>query len=130
MRAYCFNPGLIVGTNFFRDQNPVFTKLFDLAATDLFKVGETPQYGGGCLAYMATSSLEALSGNDNNNNNNNIAGGGGGLYYSSPPGSAAKYGDAAYGNQFTVTPVSREAQDDEKAKRLWELSERALGITA
>lgn len=35
--ANCFNPGLIVGTGLFRDQNPLFTKLFDLAATDLCK---------------------------------------------------------------------------------------------
>jgi hypothetical protein len=25
--ANCFNPGLIVGTGFFRDQNPIFTKV-------------------------------------------------------------------------------------------------------
>jgi hypothetical protein len=52
-----------------------------------------------------------------------------GLYYSSPPGSV-KYGDAAYGKQFTVTTVSKEAQDDAKAKRLWELSAKELGIPA
>lgn len=35
--ANCFNPGLIVGTGLFRDQNPFFTKVFDFAATDLLK---------------------------------------------------------------------------------------------
>ena len=30
-------------------------QIFDLAATDLLKVGETPAWGGGCLEYMATS---------------------------------------------------------------------------
>jgi hypothetical protein len=52
-----------------------------------------------------------------------------GGYYSSPPGSA-KYGDAAYGNQFSRDTVSKEAQDGVKAKRFWELSEKALGIVA
>ena len=40
--ANCFSPGLIVGTGLFRDQNPVFTKLFDIAATNVLKVGENP----------------------------------------------------------------------------------------
>jgi hypothetical protein len=48
-----------------------------------------------------------------------------GGYYSSPPGST-KYGDAAYGNQFTLDTVSKEAQDDAKAKLLWELTEKAI----
>ena len=52
-----------------------------------------------------------------------------GEYYNSPPGSS-KYGDAAFGNQFTVTPVSKEAQDDAEAKKLWELSEKLVGISA
>jgi hypothetical protein len=73
-------------------------------------VGETPSFGGGCLAYMTT--LPASSK---------------GLYYSSPPGSV-KYGDAAYGNQFTVDTVSVEAQDVAKGQRLWALSAQALGL--
>ncbi|KAL7557261.1 hypothetical protein ACA910_001792 [Epithemia clementina (nom. ined.)] len=108
----CFTPGLIVSTGLFRDQNPLFTKLFDFAATDLFKVGETPAWGGGCLTYMI----------------NDVAGPGG-QYYGSEPGSS-KYGDAAYGQQFRVLPVSEEAQDTAKAKRFWELSERELGISS
>ena len=40
IKAYCFNPGLIVGTGLFREQNKIFTKIFDIAATDLLKVGE------------------------------------------------------------------------------------------
>lgn len=105
-----FNPGLIVGTGLFRDQNPIFTKVFDFAATDLFKVGETPEWGGGCLAYMTTVDTR-------------------GLFYSSAPGSS-KYGDAAYGKQFNPFAISKEAQDDAKAKSLWELSARELGILA
>ena len=51
----------------------------------------------------------------------------GGLYYTSPPGSS-KYGDTAFGNQFTLSDVSKEAKDSEKAKHLWELSEKLVGI--
>lgn len=105
--ANCFNPGLIVGTGLFRDQNPVFTRIFDFAATDLLKVGENPEWGGGCLAYMVNQVADR------------------GTFYSSAPGSS-KFGNAAYGNQFTVTTVSKEAQDDAKATRLWELTEKAL----
>ncbi|GAX19365.1 protochlorophyllide reductase [Fistulifera solaris] len=106
----CFNPGLIVGTGLFRDQNPIFTKVFDFAATDLFKVGETPDWGGGCLAYMTTVDTR-------------------GLFYSSAPGSS-KYGDAAFGSQFKPFAISKEAQDDAKARLLWELSAKELGIPA
>lgn len=105
------NPGLIVGTGLFRDQNPLFTKVFDVAATNLLKVGETPEWGGAALAYMVTS-VETR-----------------GLYYSSPPGSS-KYGNAAFGNQFGPTTVSKEAQDVAKGEELWELTEKILGIPA
>ena len=40
------------GTGLFRDQNQVFTKVFDVAATNLLKVGETTHWGGGALEYM------------------------------------------------------------------------------
>jgi protochlorophyllide reductase len=104
----CFNPGLIVSTGLFRDQNPFFTKIFDVAATDLLKVGETPEWGGTGLAYMTNVDSK-------------------GLYYSSAPGSS-KYGDAAFGNQFHVVTPSIEARNDETAKRLWVLSEKLVGL--
>ena len=53
----------------------------------------------------------------------------GGLYYTSPPGSS-KYGDDAFGNQFTKSDVSKEAKDDDKARRLWELSEQLVSVVA
>ena len=79
-------------------------------ATNVAGVAETPEWGGGALAYMTSVNTR-------------------GEYYNSPPGSS-KYGDAAYGNQFTIFPVSKEARDDVKAKRLWELSEKLVGISA
>eukprot|EP00591_Stephanopyxis_turris_P006985 CAMPEP_0195522836 /NCGR_PEP_ID=MMETSP0794_2-20130614/21387_1 /TAXON_ID=515487 /ORGANISM="Stephanopyxis turris, Strain CCMP 815" /LENGTH=450 /DNA_ID=CAMNT_0040652685 /DNA_START=36 /DNA_END=1388 /DNA_ORIENTATION=+ len=114
INANCFSPGLIVGTGLFRDQNPVFTKLFDVAATNLLKVGESTHWGGGALEYMA---LDKTVGSK------------GGFYYNSPPGSS-KYGENAFGDQFNIDQVSKEAMDNSKAKRLWELSEKLVGISA
>ena len=84
--------------------------MFDFAATDLFKVGENPTWGGEALAYMTTVDSK-------------------GLYYSSAPGSS-KYGEAAFGKQFAPTAVSKEAHDDAKATRLWALSEKLVGISS
>mmetsp|Transcript_13201 Transcript_13201/g.22214 ORF Transcript_13201/g.22214 Transcript_13201/m.22214 type:complete len:452 (-) Transcript_13201:94-1449(-) len=114
IKVNSFTPGLIVSTGLFRDQNPVFTKLFDVAATNLLKVGETPHYGGGALEYMTLS---------------NKVGEKGGEYYFSAPGSS-KYGDAAFGKQFDVSEVSKEAlaADSGKGKRFWELSEKLVGL--
>uniref|UniRef100_A0A7S2JSM7 Protochlorophyllide reductase n=1 Tax=Leptocylindrus danicus TaxID=163516 RepID=A0A7S2JSM7_9STRA len=106
----CFNPGLIVGTGLFREQNKVFTKIFDVAATNVLKVGETTSFGGGALEYMALST-DVKSGE----------------YYTSKPGSS-KYGDDAYGVQFKETMVSKEALDAAKGKRLWELSAKLVGV--
>ena len=112
IKVNAFNPGLIVGTGLFRDQNQVFTKVFDIAATNLLKVGENTHWGGGALEYMTLSSKVGEQG---------------GLYYTSPPGSS-KFGDAAFGKEFHASQVSKEARDDEKGKRLWELTEKLVGI--
>ena len=53
IKVNCFNPGLIVGTGLFRDQNQVFTKVFDIAATNILKVGENTHWGGGALEYVS-----------------------------------------------------------------------------
>lgn len=87
----------------------MFTKLFDFAATDLLKVGESPAWGGGCLSYMTTVDSK-------------------GKYYSSPPGSS-RYGDDAYGREFSVTETSKESQDETKAKDLWDLTEKLLELS-
>ncbi len=116
IRVNSFTPGLIVGTGLFRDQNQVFTKVFDVAATKLLKVGETTHYGGGALEYMTLS--------------NKVGEGGGGLYYYSEPGSS-KYGDGAYGRQFDISEVSKEARacdEDGRAKRFWALSKALVGV--
>ena len=75
-------------------------------------MGESVHWGGGALEYMAL---------DNEVNSKK------GLYYASSPGSS-KYGDAAFGNAFAVDDVSKEAKDESKQKRLWELSEKLVGL--
>lgn len=113
--ANCFTPGLIVSTGLFRDQNPIFTKIFDFVATDLIKVGETPSWGGAALTYMINSDATSTTK---------------GSYYYSTPGTSSKYGESAFQNTqlFGPTEVSIEAQDNDKARRLWELSEKLLDI--
>lgn len=106
----CFSPGLIVGTGLFRDQNPFFVKVFGVLATNILRVGETPEWGGACLAYMTTRKSK-------------------GLFYDSPPGSS-KYGDGAFGKQFVPSNSSRDSQDDAKAQKLWELSYKVLSEPA
>lgn len=104
-----FSPGLITTTGLFRYQSPIFIPIFSFIATTVAKVAETPAWGGAALAYMTQVDTR-------------------GEYYNSPPGSS-KYGDAAFGREFTVYQVSSEAQDDDKAKQLWELSEKLVGIS-
>ena len=116
IKVNSFTPGLIVSSGLFRDQNQVFTKVFDIAATNLLKVGEKVSYGGGALEYMTLSST--------------VGERKGGQYYFSEPGSG-KYGDEAYGKQFDVSTVSKEAVESDtngKANRFWELSEKLVGV--
>lgn len=112
IKVNSFTPGLIVSTGLFRDQNPIFTKVFDFVATDLIKVGEPIHFGGGALEYMTLDDSVCSKK---------------GLYYFSSPGSS-KYGDAAFGNQFAPAEVSVEAKDDAKGVRLWDLSEKLVGV--
>ena len=108
----CLSPGLIVSSGLFREQNKIFTKIFDIAATNLFRVGETQKWGGGALAYLALSE-------------NLPSGNAGGLFYAADPGDS-KYGEAAYGEQFRPRPISKEAQDTEKGEKLWELTKELI----
>jgi len=106
--ANSFSPGLITSTGFFRYQNPIFSSIFNVVATTL-KLAESPQYGGAALAYMTT--VESR-----------------GEFWDSPPGTSYKTGEAAFGNEFFVKDVSKEGKDDGKARKIWELSEKLVGI--
>ena len=110
MVVNCFSPGLITSTGLFRYQNPVFSKLFDVVASKVARVAETPEWGGASLAYMTT--VDSTRGE----------------FWNSPPGSS-KYGNEAFGREFTVSNVSKEAMDEAKGKRLWDLTEGLLGIS-
>ena len=108
IRVNAFGPGLITRTGFFRNQNPIFTALFDFATNDIFHVAATVDEGGDCLVYMATSaSLEGVGGEYFNNN-----------LSSNSPG----------GHLFAATETSDESEDGAEAKKLWMLSEQLVGL--
>uniref|UniRef100_A0A0G4HPZ5 Uncharacterized protein n=1 Tax=Chromera velia CCMP2878 TaxID=1169474 RepID=A0A0G4HPZ5_9ALVE len=99
-----FSPGLIPNPQgFFRYQNQAFANIFNVISGTV-GVTETPRFGGECLAYMAVD--EALDGVIN------------GWYDTYPAGK----------HQLAVHAPSIEAQDLEKQKLLWELSEKVVGI--
>lgn len=97
-----FSPGLIPSPNgFFKYQNPVFAQVFNLIA-GVVGVSETPQFGGSCLAFMATdTSLDKMTN---------------GWYDTEPPGK----------HQLLLHLPSEEARDVAKQKLLWALSEKLV----
>jgi len=100
----CFSPGLIPSTGLFRNQNPLFTKAFDIA-TSAAGVATTAEAGGTCLSYMVTSSeIDSIKGK----------------FFATQPGKPK--------SPFAEFPVSKEAQDMEKAKELWKLSAQLVNI--
>ena len=102
----CFSPGLITRTGLFRDQGQFFVALFDFAVYNLIKVGETVSFGGDCLVTMATG--EELEGKQ-------------GVFWSnSKPGK----------HVFEEVGVSKEAQNDQEAAKLWALSAKAVGLAS
>eukprot|EP00239_Pterosperma_sp_CCMP1384_P009193 CAMPEP_0197867234 /NCGR_PEP_ID=MMETSP1438-20131217/44648_1 /TAXON_ID=1461541 /ORGANISM="Pterosperma sp., Strain CCMP1384" /LENGTH=413 /DNA_ID=CAMNT_0043485869 /DNA_START=123 /DNA_END=1364 /DNA_ORIENTATION=- len=102
-----FGPGLITRTGFFRYQKPVFVKVFDFFANDIFKVAETVEGGGECLRFMVSD--ESLDGKS-------------GLYYNNEI--------TGYG-KHTLTQIdpSVEARDVQEAEKLWRLSADLVGLT-
>ena len=106
-----FGPGLITRTGFFRYQNPIFVKLFDVATNDIFHVAETVDGGGDCLVYMVVApELERR----------------GGLYYNN----GIAPGEGKTGHKFAAGEVSEEARDDAEAKELWRYSEQLVGLAS
>lgn len=106
VEAVAFGPGLITRTGFFRNQNPVFTALFDFATNEVFHVAESVSGGGDCLVTMATrADLPS------------------GVYYNNDL-------DGKGGHRFEAQPPSKEAQSDDEAARLWALSAQLVGLPA
>jgi len=102
----CFSPGLITGSGLFRNQGSIFVPVFSFAVNNIFRVGETVDFGGSCLIKMAVGSdLEDQSGV---------------FWANSKPGK----------HTFEQVEVSKEARDDYKAKKLWSLSRQAVKLKA
>ncbi|KAG5176667.1 hypothetical protein JKP88DRAFT_334930 [Tribonema minus] len=101
----CFSPGLIPTSGLFRSQNPLFVKVFGFAAGSVLGIAATIGEGGDALSYMATS--DELVGK-------------GGLFLATDPGKPK--------SAFKARTPSQEALDDAKAQRLWELSEKCVGL--
>ena len=100
--------GLVTRTQFFRSAPSQFIGIFDFVTNDLLGVAETVQGAGDCLAYMAVDpSLDSRSG----------------LYFNNEVSGTPLI---APGHTFTEKLPSKEAQDDQKAARLWELSEKLV----
>ena len=106
VEVVAFGPGLITRTGFFRNQNKVFTALFDFATNDIFHVAESVSGGGDCLVASATrQGLES------------------GTYLNNDL-------DGRGGHRFEAQAPSKEAQNDEEAARLWALSAQLVGLPA
>jgi len=96
-----FNPGLIPTTGLFRSLNPFFVLLFTALTRYVFRVAETEEEGGRRLAYMvADPALDKVTGG----------------YFTGKP----------YSYPFQLATPSAEAQDQDKAKKLWALSEKII----
>jgi len=105
-----FGPGLITRTGLFRNQNPLFVKVFDFATNDVFHVAETVSGGGDCLVFMLTDP--------------SLGGDRGGLYYNN----TLSPGTPPTGHAFVPTESSKESTDVDEARRLWSLSESLVGL--
>ncbi|MDX2272619.1 MAG: protochlorophyllide reductase [Cyanobacteriota bacterium] len=100
-------PGCVATTALFRDHYPLFQKLFPWFQKNITGGFVSEELSGDRVAEVVTQPQYSISG----------------AYWSW--GNRQKAGRPAFQQQ-----VSYEASDDEKAKRLWELSEKLVGIPA
>jgi protochlorophyllide reductase len=103
----CFNPGLVPTTGLFREYNPLFVLPFTWLTRYIFKVAVDDKLAGERLYYMITN--EELIGKT-------------GLYFSG----TNRDPDALTG--FLPRIPSIEAQDQQKAKEIWQLSEKLVKV--
>lgn len=97
----CFNPGLAPTTGLFRKYSPLFVLPFTFLTRTVFKVAVSEAEAGARLTYLLTdASVEGVSGQ----------------YFTGKPGKA----------EFVAASPSEEAQDPDKAKKVWSLSEKLV----
>ncbi|CAN0408673.1 unnamed protein product, partial [Laminaria digitata] len=106
VKVDCFSPGLIPSSGLFRNQNPIFSKIFDFAATNIIKVAASVGQGGDALVEMVTEA--------------SLQEGAGGRFLATEPGKPD--------SPFATQAVSVEAQDVSKGQRLWGLSAECVGL--
>lgn len=58
----CFSPGLMTESELFRNHNFILTAVLSFMANTLFKFGDSVEWGGGCLAWMALAEKTGLRG--------------------------------------------------------------------
>ena len=97
----CLSPGLIPTTGLFREYNPYMVGIFNFFMRYVMNIAVTEEEGGRRLAYLIDSPEVA-----------NISG----AYFARQKGT----------NELIFQDPSLEAQDKEKAKELWILSERLI----
>lgn len=97
----CFNPGLAPTTGLFREFSPLFVLPFTFITRNVFKVAVSEEEAGERLKFMISNpELQGVSGQ----------------YFSGRPGK----------KEYFSCQVSKEASDADKAKKLWELTEKLV----
>jgi protochlorophyllide reductase len=110
--ANCFCPGLITSTGLFANQPYIFRTLFGVMANHVFTFGDTVEWGGGALAWLASSDDAAA----------------GGLYWKNPTSGGSRKGNPKYGVDFQPMDASEEAGSEENQAKLWALSAALTGV--
>eukprot|EP00316_Scyphosphaera_apsteinii_P023657 CAMPEP_0119336224 /NCGR_PEP_ID=MMETSP1333-20130426/91356_1 /TAXON_ID=418940 /ORGANISM="Scyphosphaera apsteinii, Strain RCC1455" /LENGTH=333 /DNA_ID=CAMNT_0007346981 /DNA_START=45 /DNA_END=1046 /DNA_ORIENTATION=+ len=108
-----FNPGLITSTGLFRaarKDNWLGTAVFSFVAEKVAGFSVPVEVGGSRLAYLATASEEEVPH---------------GSYFSAP---AATSRATSRAEGFKEAKISKEANDDALAARLWERSAQLVGL--
>ena len=109
--ANCFSPGFMPQTGFFRYQNRFVMPLFSFFANHVMKMGETTEWGAGCLVYMATHESTGRKG---------------GEFWNAPSGTSRKGG--THEDDFKPRDVNPQAEDENNQKELWRLSAEIVGV--
>jgi protochlorophyllide reductase len=111
--ANCFSPGLMTQSGLFRNQNRWAMMMFSFVTNSIFGLGDTVEWGAGCLAWMALADTTGE--------------GGGGKYWAAPKG--VSYKGATICDSFVPESVSEAASSVEAQQKLWELTAKLVNIS-